>query len=394
VDAAGAAQGPRVPVDLFPTLRRPGIQNSTNVSVNHRARSMLSTWGVFVAASSPMLKVIAISLTGAFAATRYAGILTQDGLKSLSRIIVYILVPSFLFTKLAGTLTLEKLGWTSAHPFHALITIMCLHQRLTLFLYTGQWWLICFFVLLNNCCGLLMGYVIVTLWPQHVGKYRKLVLAACSLGNVGQIPLALASAACTDGLDKFASREGDCEFDSEAMVGFGISVGSLAVWTLGKHLMRPDVEDEQEVPLKPIAHRLEARGSDRGYAELDEESAMPDHAGPESGLPGAGGAALCVSRPGEVDVKILGGKGLGGTGQEPSTGGDELSAVAAGYIVVAKEGGEAVPRAALKDLTGDRIPMRDESMVGKLRKWGSFAYGLVRSLMLCQRMCCTCSCHL
>jgi len=39
---------------------------------------MLSTWEVFVAAGSPILKVIAIALTGAFCATDYASVLTQE----------------------------------------------------------------------------------------------------------------------------------------------------------------------------------------------------------------------------------------------------------------------------------------------------------------------------
>ena len=71
---------------------------------------MLSTWEVFVAAGTPILKVIVIALTGAFCRTEYAGILTPEGLKSLSRIIIMILVPCFLFTKLASVLTFEKLG--------------------------------------------------------------------------------------------------------------------------------------------------------------------------------------------------------------------------------------------------------------------------------------------
>ena len=94
---------------------------------------MLTAFGVFVAALTPILKVIAIALSGAFCATQYAGILSQEGLKSLSRVIIYILVPCFLFTKLAGTLTIEKLG---------------------------EWWLICAFVVLNNICGMLVGLLV------------------------------------------------------------------------------------------------------------------------------------------------------------------------------------------------------------------------------------------
>ena len=63
-----------------------------------------------MAASAPIVKVMIVAMVGAASATERAGILTQEGLKSLSRIIIYILVPAFLFTKLAGTLTVEKLG--------------------------------------------------------------------------------------------------------------------------------------------------------------------------------------------------------------------------------------------------------------------------------------------
>ena len=71
---------------------------------------MLGTWGVFTAASTPILKVIAIAVTGALAAWHRTGILTQDGVKSLSRLIINILVPCFLFTKLGSTVTPEKLA--------------------------------------------------------------------------------------------------------------------------------------------------------------------------------------------------------------------------------------------------------------------------------------------
>jgi hypothetical protein len=177
---------------------------------------MLGMWEVFLAASAPIVKVMIVAMVGAASATERAGILTQEGLKSLSRIIIYILVPAFLFTKLAGTLTVEKLG---------------------------MWWLIVAFVLLNNMCGMSLGYIIVTMLPTQVGKHRRLVLAACTLGNVGQIPLALASAACTEGLDKFASRTqvGDCDSDAQAMVGFGIRSLSCLSPPPPSHILPPHV---------------------------------------------------------------------------------------------------------------------------------------------------------
>jgi hypothetical protein len=71
---------------------------------------MLSVYEVFLAAAMPIVKVVLIAVTGAFCATKRAGIITPEGVKSLSRIIVNLLVPCFLFTKLANALTIDKLG--------------------------------------------------------------------------------------------------------------------------------------------------------------------------------------------------------------------------------------------------------------------------------------------
>jgi hypothetical protein len=126
-------------------------------------------------------------------------------------------------------------------------------------------------VLLNNVCGMLVGCVIIAALPEAVGNHRRLVLATCALGNVGQIPLALADAACTDGLDKFSHRPGDCKMDSQAMVGFGISVGSLAVWTLAPILLRPP---DVTAPAHPPSSDTGAAGDKAlAYAQLQDDAA-------------------------------------------------------------------------------------------------------------------------
>jgi hypothetical protein len=126
-------------------------------------------------------------------------------------------------------------------------------------------------VLLNNVCGLLVACVIIAVLPEAVGNHRRLVLATCALGNVGQIPLALADAACTDGLDKFSHRPGDCKMDSQAMVGFGISVGSLAVWTLAPILLRPP---GVTAPAHPPSSDTGAAGDKAlAYAQLHDDAA-------------------------------------------------------------------------------------------------------------------------
>jgi len=229
-----------------------------------------------------------------------------------------LLVPCFLFTKLASSLTLEKLG---------------------------EWWLICFFVLLNNLCGMLLGYVIVTVLPKQVGKHRNLVLAACSLGNVGQIPLALASASCTNGLDKFADRDGDCQSDSQAMVGFGISVGSIAVWTLGQHLLRPPKEDVLDSP-GTNTHRAEPAGKPSAYAELDEEIGICEMKGAASS-----------------DEK-----------QEGTEGGEGQNRVAGRNVV---EKVDQIGKPKVDRIGKPKNQVLDSDMKNKARAWALFAYGLI-----------------
>ena len=338
-------------------------------------RGMLGTWGVFTAASTPILKVIAIAVTGALAAWHRTGILTQDGVKSLSRLIINILVPCFLFTKLGSTVTPEKLA---------------------------QWWLICFYVFLNNLCGFALGFAIVSLLPRQVGRNRSLVLAMCSLGNVGQIPLALSSAACTDGLDKFAGRETEntCEFDAEAMVGFGISMGSLAVWTLGRHWLRP-CQDEDCQDAARACERVKARTQGRasaGYAELDEECGRSPGSGLTASAQGstrqraAQGvltvhgdapppnssadttlAAETVGIATSGDADLMRGRG-GETGAVDARSGDDAGTPAtAGYIVVARPA-DSTPR---DRVSRDPAAPKPDGFSVKLRGWGSVAYGLI-----------------
>jgi hypothetical protein len=70
---------------------------------------------------------------------------------------------------------------------------------------------------------------------------------------VGQLPLALVSAACADGLEKMALRGGICDDDSQAMVSFGLAVGSILIWTAGPALIRPREPHGAVNPLQALA---------------------------------------------------------------------------------------------------------------------------------------------
>ena len=224
--------------------------------------------------------------------------------------------------------------------------------------------------MLNNMCGMLVASVIVKVLSESVGTHGRLVFAACTLGNVGQIPLALASAACTDGLEKFADREGECHVDSEAMVGFGISVGSIAVWTIGQHLLRPVVEaPAQSQASEPSLVGRQDKVS--AYRELDERTSGSERAS-------KGGAAESEGEAGtETDIGAVDEENADGEDAQDGSHG-ERSKQALGGISPAAERRPVVPFHE-KPATGvkHKVPLLIPSpplllLIGRIR-------GLIRS---------------
>ncbi|KAJ1476498.1 hypothetical protein T484DRAFT_1907829, partial [Baffinella frigidus] len=226
-------------------------------------------------AASPMIKVLCICLAGTIGATETVGILTPGARATLAQIILFVFLPPFLFSTLVRAVSLESLAewlpvillvFLPSILFATLVRAVSLESLESL----AEWWPIPLFVVFNAACGLLLGTVL-SFWLLRFGilkeAQRGVFKAACTIGNVGQLPLALVSAACSKGLEKMALREGACNEDSTAMVSFGLAVGSILIWTAGPYLIRPP-NDSREKPPNPLQAEMDVE------AEIDQRSGL------------------------------------------------------------------------------------------------------------------------
>ena len=194
---------------------------------------------VLQAACIPVIKVLLIAFVGAFCARKNGKILKDSSIMGISKLIYNIFLPAFIFTKLTKTVDLQIIS---------------------------QWWPIPVFVALNFAAGLLCGVVLLKLFPQKSEKFKGLVLASCALGNVGQIPLALVPSACNSQIPKYQNHGANCLADAQGMVAFGLWIGTIMIWTVGKYLMTESFLSQKQ-PKQYVEFDSEKVGS--GVADLE-----------------------------------------------------------------------------------------------------------------------------
>eukprot|EP00283_Hemiselmis_rufescens_P010986 CAMPEP_0173419046 /NCGR_PEP_ID=MMETSP1357-20121228/1019_1 /TAXON_ID=77926 /ORGANISM="Hemiselmis rufescens, Strain PCC563" /LENGTH=142 /DNA_ID=CAMNT_0014381615 /DNA_START=41 /DNA_END=466 /DNA_ORIENTATION=- len=135
---------------------------------------------VVSSAVKPVVKVLVICMAGQ--GLKRAGKFTKETRTGITQILITLLIPSFLFMKLLHSFSAENLY---------------------------NWWSMPTFVAWNACCGFVMGTLLLRFaGPERIQGQQGLVLACCTVGNMGMLPLSLADAACNPDLEKFAGREG------------------------------------------------------------------------------------------------------------------------------------------------------------------------------------------
>eukprot|EP00282_Hemiselmis_andersenii_P022323 CAMPEP_0171996320 /NCGR_PEP_ID=MMETSP1041-20130122/58_1 /TAXON_ID=464988 /ORGANISM="Hemiselmis andersenii, Strain CCMP439" /LENGTH=173 /DNA_ID=CAMNT_0012649455 /DNA_START=84 /DNA_END=602 /DNA_ORIENTATION=- len=166
---------------------------------------------VVASAVRPVLKVLVICTAGQ--CLKRAGKFTAQTRSAITQILINLLIPCFLFMKLLHSFNAENLY---------------------------KWWSMPTFVAWNICCGYAIGTLVVRIaGPHRLNGHGDLVLACCTIGNMGMLPLSLADAACSPDLVKFSEREGGqqgCAEEAMAMVAFGLWVAGLSTFTLGSWL--------------------------------------------------------------------------------------------------------------------------------------------------------------
>ncbi|KAJ7944035.1 Auxin efflux carrier family protein [Quillaja saponaria] len=169
----------------------------------------MSFWTLFEVASMPILQVLIISALGAFMASgNFNNILSAETRRSLNKIVFIVFTPSLMFASLAKTVTLQDIT---------------------------SWWYMPINVGLTFAIGGILGWIIVKLLKPD-SRLEGLIIATCSTGNLGNLPIIIVPATCDEGGSPFGDRDA-CHSVGIAYASFSMALGSVFVWTFTYHMM-------------------------------------------------------------------------------------------------------------------------------------------------------------
>ncbi|XP_024380043.1 protein PIN-LIKES 3 isoform X2 [Physcomitrium patens] len=178
---------------------------------------------VLVMAALPVMKILVMCGIGALLASPKINAFPPDARKHLNKLVVLVFAPCLIFTKLAETVTAEKLI---------------------------EWWYMPLNVLLSFAIGACVGLVVVKLTrpPHHL---ENLTIACCSAGNTGNVPLVLISSICEVDDNPFGANL-SCSLNGQAYVSFGMWMATLLIWTFIYTLLMPNKFNNQHLSSKDV----------------------------------------------------------------------------------------------------------------------------------------------
>ncbi|AES95349.2 auxin efflux carrier family protein [Medicago truncatula] len=128
-------------------------------------------------ASMPVIQVLLISALGAFMATQYFNnLLSPDFRKSLNKVVFIVFTPSLVFASLAKSVSLQDM----------------------------------------------------ISWPNL--KVEGLIIASCSSGNMGNLPIVIIPAICNEKGGPFGARD-VCHSNALSYASFSMALGGIFIWT-------------------------------------------------------------------------------------------------------------------------------------------------------------------
>ncbi|XP_074308677.1 protein PIN-LIKES 3-like [Silene latifolia] len=160
-------------------------------------------------ASIPVIKVLLITALGLFLALDKVNILGQDPRKYLNQIVYYVFSPALVGSNLAKTVTLKSF--------------------LTL-------WFMPVNILLTFVIGSALGWVLVKLTkaPKHL---HGLIIGACSAGNLGNLPIIIVPALCTESGSPFGAAD-ECKSYGLAYASLSMALGAVFIWSYVYNIVR------------------------------------------------------------------------------------------------------------------------------------------------------------
>ncbi|XP_016201319.1 protein PIN-LIKES 7 [Arachis ipaensis] len=158
---------------------------------------------LLVVASMPVIQVLLISGLGALMATQYFdNLLSPNFRKSLNKVVFLVFTPSLVFSSFAKSVTLEDMI---------------------------SWWFMPVNVGLTFLIGGIIGWILVKLLKPNL-KVEGLIIAACSSGNMGNLPLVIVPAICNESGGPFGEKE-ICHNNALSYASFSMALGGIFIWT-------------------------------------------------------------------------------------------------------------------------------------------------------------------
>ncbi|KAL3527343.1 hypothetical protein ACH5RR_011999 [Cinchona calisaya] len=214
---------------------------------------------LFLVASVPVLKVLLICGLGSFLVLDHIDLLGESARKQLNNIVFFVFNPALVASNLAQTITLDNI---------ILLWFMPLNIFLTFIL------------------GAFLGWILakITRAPLHL---KGLVVGACAAGNLGNLPLILIPAMCSEKGSPFGAPD-SCHIYGMAYVSLSMAIGAIYLWSIVYNIIRVSSIKSTEVVNGNIANSDEETSQslqEQLINNLDtEEGSILDHAN-ESLLP-------------------------------------------------------------------------------------------------------------
>ncbi|KAK7386133.1 hypothetical protein VNO78_26123 [Psophocarpus tetragonolobus] len=218
-------------------------------------------WKLFIVALMPVLKVLLITAVGTVLAINRFNILGETARKNLNIMVFYVFSPTLVCSSLAETITLKNVVILWFMPLNILLTFV-----------------------IGSVLGLLV--IKLTRVRHHL---QGLVLGCCAAGNLGNLPIIIVPAVCTQSGNPFGDVN-VCYKNALAYASLSMALGSVYIWCYAYNLVRvysPKITNEvkvddgsminQESSIKTDPENPTTSSTGLALVSADDRSQTEDH---------------------------------------------------------------------------------------------------------------------
>ncbi|XP_010467522.1 PREDICTED: protein PIN-LIKES 5-like [Camelina sativa] len=192
-------------------------------------------WSLLEVASMPVIQVLIMSIVGAFLASDRCKLFPIEARNSMNKVVFVLFAPALMFANLARTVTLEDII---------------------------SWWFMPVNMGLTFLIGGLLGWIVVKILkpPPYL---EGLIIATCSSGNMGNLPIILVPAICDEDKSPFGNRS-VCRTVGLSYASFSMALGGFYIWTYTFRLIKGSamkiqaMEESEKAVIKSSNNDLEA----------------------------------------------------------------------------------------------------------------------------------------